>query len=138
MERGINFYNFFNIAIFNMLADFYQQALHGFQLLIADAFGGKPCGQHFKAGTYFVNFVNVFNGNIGHIGAAARYHYHKAFQFQLADCFTHRRTADAHFISQLNFHKPFARAENAVNNRLADGFAYQFAQRPVAVKLNRA
>ena len=133
MEGSIYFDDFIHIIVGDMLANFDKITVKLFKLLIRNTLGSQTGSQNIKADTDFVNFGDIFNGNIGNIGTATGNHNYKAFQLQLTDCFAHGRTAYAHFVSQLDFHEAFAGAEGAVNNSLTDIFTDKLTQRLVAV-----
>ena len=125
VEGSIDCDDFVHIVVGNVLADFQQIAVQRFQLLVSDALSGKACGENIQADAYFVNFGDILDRDISNIGAAARDHNDEALLLQLTDSLAHGGTADAHFVSELDFHQAFAGTEGAVDDGLADIFTHQ-------------
>ena len=125
VEGSVDCDDFVHIVVGNVLADFQQVAVQRLQLLVGDALSGKACGENIQADADFINLGDILDRNISNIGAAARNHHDEALLLQLTDSLAHGGTADAHFVSELNFHQAFAWTEGAVDDGLADIFTHQ-------------
>ncbi len=92
-------------------------------------------GEFFDGHSHFEGVGEVFDGDVGYLGAAAGDHFHESLEFEHSDGFADRGTADTEFVCQVDFHKALAGLEFALYNCLSQCVKYHLPQGKVRIHI---
>ena len=88
------------------------------ELVFRDVLRREAVRQRLERRADLEDLVDVADGHVGHIRAAARHHDDVALELELADGLAHWRAAHAEFLSELDLHDALAGPQDALADRL--------------------